>query len=728
MVKRILGILSLLMVGFTVLGWAVEYPLEVVELTVEGNDRIRTREILDVVIIEVGDSIMATDLQDASQAIFDLGYFSEVSLDPEAIDEGRIVFRLVENPRIERIEIIGNDTPKDYQLFGLTLYRAPIVSDYKIRQILWRADVRRRSVLNQQALMDGANDIKEEYTNRGYAYINIGDVGVDDDGVLSIEVLEHPYGGSVISGLSSIPESVAEENVEIEVGHPLKLREFGLSYNALLDSIYFSNVEFGAQLGFDGFELWVQWNLTERVLLDVPTQIDSIEFHGNTTYSSEFLSSRLGELPGGEIDNYALLQVLEPVYDYYIEHGYKMTEFEVASIEEGVLALEVKEGVISEITISGLSKTKEYVVRRNIELAEGQVYNSGPAAVSYQQLMSLGYFRTANIVPEWTEEGVAVAITASDKANLGGFNGSMAIDPSTGDLVGELSVKEKNLFGTGQDIELSYSRGITATEEDSPSTWNLGYSSVAFVPGFDRVGLDLFQQTQDIKTEDDMLVRTVLGAGVSFAYPIADYANLGLEYRHEEDRLTGDSHWTPADVIEVMVSYNDTDDPYFPTTGNRRQLAIEKAGGFSAGKEYLRVDFNWIHFEPSPLNLLSYDMDQVLATRIRMGWADAGLPETDYYKLGGATTIRGHEPESTARMVISNTEYRIELTEGLQIGAFFDAGFDLDHVSLDEILTSTGIEFGINAGGIFVRLDLIWTLGEDASWLPTFDFGFGPMF
>jgi outer membrane protein assembly factor BamA len=87
----------------------------------------------------------------------------------------------------------------------------------------------------------------------------------------------------------------------------------------------------------------------------------------------------------------------------------------------------------------------------------------------------------------------------SEKARLGGFEGSMALDPRTGGLVGELQLREKNLFGTGQDISLSYSRGLATSgrgseAEAGPSvvTWDLGYTSVAFFPEFDRVGLSLY--------------------------------------------------------------------------------------------------------------------------------------------------------------------------------------------------------------------------------------------
>jgi len=79
-------------------------------------------------------------------------------------------------------------------------------------------------------------------------------------------------------------------------------------------------------------------------------------------------------------------------------------------------------------------------------------------------------------------------------------------------------------------------------------------------------------------------------------------------------------------------------------------------------------------------------------------------------------------------MFISNFEYRVELTEGLAFTTFFDVGVDLDKVRLDEAIASTGFEFGVNAAGIFVRLQFIWVIEEGMHWFPRFDLGFGQMF
>ncbi|MEE8593792.1 MAG: POTRA domain-containing protein, partial [Candidatus Bipolaricaulota bacterium] len=99
-----------------------------------------------------------------------------------------------------------------------------------------------------------------------------------------------------------------------------------------------------------------------------------------------------------------------------------------------------------------------YVITRNSKLETGKVVNRNDLLVSYQRLMSLGYFDSVDVVPEWVNGGVEATITVTEKSNLGSFGGSMAIDPSSGALFGELSLNEKNIFCTVQDLELSYSR------------------------------------------------------------------------------------------------------------------------------------------------------------------------------------------------------------------------------------------------------------------------------
>ena len=83
---------------------------------------------------------------------------------------------------------------------------------------------------------------------------------------------------------------------------------------------------------------------------------------------------------------------------------------------------------------------------------------------------------------------------------------------------------------------------------------------------------------------------------------------------------------------------------------------------------------------------------------------------------------------SVDRLFFANLEYRVAIVEGLTATAFADGGVDLDRVNLEGSKGSVGIELGIDVAGMFVRLDMAWPLGTGASWVPRFDFGFGPIF
>ncbi|MCK5248214.1 hypothetical protein KAR02_15015, partial [Candidatus Bipolaricaulota bacterium] len=336
--------------------------------------------------------------------------------------------------------------------------------------------------------------------------------------------MEHIYSGSLLEGLRSVPEPVVQELIGIPVDQPLRGPDVLSANTALSDSVYFCGFALEPQTGMDPTSVWIRWTLTERILWDEPAAIDRVSIEGNSVYDDELLGALIGTLPVQVEDNYDVLALVKGVHDRYVSGGYSMIELSVSSIEDGELQLAVAEGEISQIALTGNTRTYDYVIERNSELEVGDVFNRQDLVVSYQQLMSLGYFASVDIVPEWGDAGIEVTIVVTEKSDLGGLGGSMAIDPSTGELFGELSLHEKNLFGTGQDLELSYSRGLVGTEDSKPSAWNLGYSTVAYFPEFSRVGLDFYQKTKETVVDEIPAVTITLGGEASFSYPVADYS------------------------------------------------------------------------------------------------------------------------------------------------------------------------------------------------------------
>jgi hypothetical protein len=79
-------------------------------------------------------------------------------------------------------------------------------------------------------------------------------------------------------------------------------------------------------------------------------------------------------------------------------------------------------------------------------------------------------------------------------------------------------------------------------------------------------------------------------------------------------------------------------------------------------------------------------------------------------------------------MFLANFEHRLQLIEGLVVTTFLDWGVNLNSIRPEDVLSSTGIEVGITAAGVYIRIDVAWALGQESSWMPRLDIGFGPLF
>ena len=722
--SHVLGVTFILLVGLSVAALAIQYPVAVTAIDIDGTVKIKDRDVLEAIGFAAGDEVAESALRAASQAIFDLGWFSEVA--PDVGEDGTITFHVVENPVIREIVITGNTHRQWYSAFGVKLFSLPIVPTSKIEQILYREDVKKRKVLNRVGLETALSNVLTEYSERGYVLVALGDVELGE--TLRIEIIEAHVEANTISGLRTVPDHLAQEMIDLPLGEPLRMTDAQRVLARLRNSVYFANVEVIPQPGPGRDSVILEWSLEERQLIREPVHLAGIVFQGITCFAEDSVYAELGEIPSESVDNYGLLGILEGVYDLYSEAGYMMVRFAVEGIDDGKLHIRIDEGRISKIVLEGTERTKDYVVLRKLDIDEERILNRADYLVSYQNLSSLGYFNSVDIAPEWTDDGVQVTVTVKEKTRLGGFEGSMALDPRTGGLVGELEVREKNIFGTGQDISLSYSRGLGGEGEPSKVTWDLAYTSVAFFPDFDRVGLSLYRTTREITDNEETSSILTYGVRTTFAYPVADYVDLGLTYKHEEESTVGETHWIPTDSVAMALTYDDVSDIYFPTDGTRRSVSLEKAGGFSAGREYFNLGLKWIQFSPVDLPLFG-DLREAFGVRFKVGWGDDRLPTSQYYELGGPMSVRGADPSSVPRVFLANVEYRVELAEGgLYLTTFCDAGVDLDAVRLDAILSTAGVELGISAVGIFVRLDAAWALSTEWSWVPRFELGFGQMF
>lgn len=97
-----------------------ETQTRIVNIEIEGNTHVPTEEVLQVISTRIGDPLLEPRLKRDAQAIFDLGYFTDVRLDYRLAPGGvRLVFRVLENPVVSEVRVVGSNVVGSDKVVGL---------------------------------------------------------------------------------------------------------------------------------------------------------------------------------------------------------------------------------------------------------------------------------------------------------------------------------------------------------------------------------------------------------------------------------------------------------------------------------------------------------------------------------------------------------------------------------------------------------------------------------
>ncbi len=709
-VRRFLGIIVLVL-SWTSLIWAQE-ALPLLRVEVAGNEHVSREEIVAASGLKVGEPTDASRIRSAAEKIQQLGYFAQVVPSMDIKDDQIIAqFTVREFPVIERVVLVGVPEVETGTLWAVLrswLIDAPQVSESKIRSILRDYDIDRGEVLNVAKLSKALEKVVETYRERDVATVDIGEPTLGAE--LVIEIRELPVLGNRVSGLDTVPEEEALRLIDVPEGKVGRMSQIQGSYRALMGSVYFSRVDVEGEPGQGG--VWLHWKLEERTVLPSPARVSKIELTGLQTLSQERVAGRLLELPSGEVSNYQALQALAPVHDYLLREGFFMLAMD-SNLEGDVLHVRLKEGVLGEITATGNTRTSERVIRRVLELREGEVLTEARLSRAEQSLMALGYFADVVLQPEWVGDAVSLLVEVEEIERLGHIRGAMTYSPQEKGIVGNLEYAQKNLMGTAQDVSVSLARGLTET---GSTTWSLGYRGHAF-PVYNLVETDLYR-----REEEGTLT---LGGEFMLSYPLAPYWSLRTTFLSERAWETEEGQQLdPRTAVRVGVTFSDRDSPIFPRRGSQLSLWLEKAGTFAPGAEYLSGLASISRYWPLDVDTPLWEGRAALAQRllVRTGW---DLPSRYKFALGGVDTVRGVTAVTVDGLALANTELRFELAPGFAVAGFWDVGTALTE---PHAVSSVGVELSAHIAGMYVRLSMAWPDDRPPSWVPVFEFGMSPMF
>jgi outer membrane protein insertion porin family len=350
----------------------------------------------------------------------------------------------------------------------------------------------------------------------------------------------------------------------------------------------------------------------------------------------------------------------------------------VYSVDEGVRAY------IERIEIRGNNRTRDYVIRREFDVSEGDAFNQVMISRAKRRLDNLGFFQTVNIstVPGSQPDQVVLVVdvveTATGEFSIGAGYTTGQTSSSSGGFSLEGSITERNFLGRGQFIRFSAAGG-----EDSRD-FTLSFTEPYFLGRRISAGFDIYRNTRKVNNSnnDHVYDRETTGGTIRFGLPITEALTAQVAYNYSQDdyerygdvavssaiqQALDQGTWRRSSISTGLV-YNTIDDQRNPRDGIYATAAVEFAG-LGGDAKYVKVTGRGNYYQT-----LSEDLDLVGLVTVGAGhvsaWGDEPLRIFDHFNsndriirgfkyngIGPYESVRNNADQIIGRDFLGGTTY-----------------------------------------------------------------------
>lgn len=667
---------------------------KIARIVISGNDRIEADAIKGVLQSQEGDIFSEVRVSDDLKRVYNMNFFNDVKVDVEDTPEGKLVtFIVEEKPSIQAIEFYGNKILEDNELFealGYALYSIVdpkrIVESVELLRDLYREDGYYNAEINYKVEELGPRKVLVRYDIREGGRVYIGLIDFEGNKAFSDDDLQGEMETSEKGWFSWLTDSGILKRDQLK--HDI----------SKLESFYFNHGFIEAKIGEPVIKV-KEDGLVVTIPIEEGAQykVGEVSISGDMTVPEETVREKT-MITKEEIYNRDIVRKdVRTITSLYADKGYAfaavspMIKVDRETLRVGIdYKVDKKRLVYFErISISGNTKTRDKVLRRELKVKEGDLFSATGLRHSHMNLQRLGYFERVNIAHT---KG-----SAEDKMNLdievkerptGAFSVGAGYS-SFNDVFGLIRVSQNNLFGTGQKLSVQATLGGRSNE------YSLSFTEPWLYDIPLAVGFDIFNREVDYDDYNKSSTGLILRAG----YPIMDYTRLSGRYKYEEIQIGDLTQYTSWHIRELEGESStssitgkinrDTRNRFFnPTRGANNSLSVEYAGGALGGTNYFtRYVLNSGWFIPS------FWKEHAFFVRGKFGYITkregGDLPAYEKFYLGGINSVRGFEwasispkdPETGTRiggekMILINFEYIFPLAgeSGLVAVLFFDQG------------------------------------------------------
>ncbi len=450
-----------------------------------------------------------------------------------------------------------------------------------------------------------------------------------------------------------------------------------------------------------------------KVVIEVDENdvVRGIQITGSGPIPVKTIQNLLSTKEGLVLNMPTLQQDVVKIRNIYDEKGYQaFVDPDNVGMKDGILNIPIVVGKISNIKLTGLKKTRPFVVLREMQQKKGQYFNIAQIKRDLTAILNTDLFE--NVEPGFgyppPPGNVELNLNITEKRT---GTVELAVGYGSQGIVGRAGIGEKNFLGKGQEVNLSWETGGRANR----NSFEVGFTE----PWLDRrhtsLSINLFDKTvyrfsQQIgsltgisnNTDDNVYFETHTGGQITVSRPFLRVYRGFVGLRFDNIR------------VPTLTSLNDTDLAVLQNgpianlnlrlTHNTRDFDLEPASG---GYEIFTTDIGRADLKPvttfngltatGVFGVLNYqrfgidarryistkgrrlnpkDKRTVFAFRMLAGTSNGTLPFSELYYVGGAETLRGYNEDRFwgSNMILGSVELRHPLANSLTGVLFTDAG------------------------------------------------------
>ncbi len=644
----------------------VAEPVDIGLVAIEGNRRVDESAIRVRLKMLPGAKFDEKVVDDDIRSLFEMGFFRNITASLEGSGVQWVLTYLVEErPFVRSIEVVGEDEIDEEEIQGM------------IR-------VRPNTILDPEKARAGISEIKKAYEKKGYLDAEVeyetapvgedevavtfrieegdpvrieelrleGNEGISDRTLRSILATTESGWFSFITGAGNLDREVLQTDAE------------------RLTAYYYENGYIDVRVDEPQIERTSEGlEVTFRIEEGEVYRFGEVSVLGETLEGLETADLDLASDSGDIFRPSKLREDMNVVTELYGDRGYAFvnvtpdTRIDAAAktVDLGFRVVRGPEVFIDRIEVTGNTKTRDNVVRREMELIEQERFSGARLRRSQERIQRLGFFQDVNITTRKADRDDRLDVLVDVReGNTGTFSAGAGIS-SGNQFLFNVSLSEINLFGRGQRLLLQLDLGTIRRN------LTLSLTEPYFLDTELSVGLDVFNW----QLEFDEFTRGGTGGGIRLLYPfralgIEDLklgpvtiplidTRMGLEYRIEQADISGVSARRSSAISSEQGTritsaiipriFRDTrNHPFDPTRGSMQDLSVEIAG-LGGNTRFIKAETRARWYVPVYKHDALGELTFSTGWNLGFGYGYGGqreIPLFERYFPGGINTVRGY--------------------------------------------------------------------------------------